>query len=124
MAKFWLVAASLFFYGWWNFTHLALLLVSMFFNYALGWWIFSRATEGRSTRIPLGLGVSANLLALGYFKYATFFREYRCFVWVGLGESLLLPLGVSFFTFTQIAYLCDSRFRKAGNGSVSDFFFS
>lgn len=111
--KAWLVAASLFFYSYWDATYLPLLLVSIFFNFAMG-SALAPNLDGMPVRFSrkLGLvgGVIANIALLGYFKYANFFVENINSIF-DIGYSLpkiLLPLGISFFTFTQIAYLVDS----------------
>lgn len=104
-SKLFLVAASLFFYSWWNVIYLPLILGSMFFNYAVG----SLLGRRRSKRI-LTLGIVGDVALLGYFKYADFFiKNYN---WVlGADTPLLhlaLPLAISYFTFQQIAFLVDS----------------
>jgi D-alanyl-lipoteichoic acid acyltransferase DltB (MBOAT superfamily) len=108
----WLVAASLFFYGWWNPVYLLLILASIFFNYSVGRYLSRPAGSGRGAgrRAALVLGVSANLGALAWFKYANFLLENINFT---LGSQLpggiiVLPLAISFFTFQQIAYLADA----------------
>lgn len=112
LAALWLAAASLFFYGWWNPKFVLLLLASVGFNYAMGYAIGHARSAAepskRSTRI-LVAAVTANLLLLGYFKYTNFFVNTANHIvgthW-GLAE-IVLPLGISFFTFTQIAFLVD-----------------
>ena len=109
-AQAWLTVASLFFYGWWNPSHLPLILASIAFNFAIAQWLRSGAR-----RAVLALGVTANLALLGVFKYADFFLANAARV-TGDAPPLLhiaLPLGISFFTFTQIAYLVDVYRRKA-----------
>lgn len=109
-AKLWLSVASLFFYGWWDSIYLALIIPSMAFNFLLGRQIGLRLSAGRSGQMLLVLGVTANLLLLGYFKYANFFVANANAV-LGTSwtlEKIILPLGISFFTFTQIAYLVDA----------------
>jgi D-alanyl-lipoteichoic acid acyltransferase DltB (MBOAT superfamily) len=112
IAATWLTAASLFFYGWWNPAYLGLLLASIFFNYSMGLLLAREAGRPAAARRPilLALGVGANLALLGYFKYANFFLDSANAVmgtsW-GAGE-IILPLGISFFTFTQIAFLVDA----------------
>ncbi len=112
IAATWLTAASLFFYGWWNPAYLGLLLASIFFNYSMGLLLAREAGRPAAARrqILLVLGVGANLALLGYFKYANFFLDSANAVmgtsW-GAGE-IILPLGISFFTFTQIAFLVDA----------------
>lgn len=108
----WLVCASLFFYGWWNPSFIWLLLGSIIMNYALGaaiTWEHDRFNHARKKAI-LCFAITANLLLLGYFKYYNFFLA----TLDELLESnhsvntIVLPLGISFFTFTQIAFLVDA----------------
>lgn len=112
-AAFWLIAASLLFYGWWNPRYVGLLLASIAVNYLIGRGI-ARAVAGNddgAAQRLLVLGVSVNLAALGYFKYSGFFVQNLESV-TGLSISFaatVLPLGISFFTFTQIAFLVDVR---------------
>jgi alginate O-acetyltransferase complex protein AlgI len=106
-----LLAASLVFYGYWDARYLALLLASIAVNY-----LISLAIARSKTRktILLIVGLSFNLLVLGWFKYAFFF--YSNFFWyfakLDLASRVVLPLGISFFTFEQIAYLVDVRRGK------------
>jgi D-alanyl-lipoteichoic acid acyltransferase DltB (MBOAT superfamily) len=104
----WLVAASLFFYGWWNPIYLWLVITSMLFNYAVG--IALSGQRSTQKKAVLVFGVTANLATLGYFKYANFFVE-NVNNLVGAHfhlDPIILPLGISFFTFQQIAYLVDA----------------
>ena len=66
----WLIAASLFFYGWWNPIYLGLLVGSALFNYAFGFVLLNRPSK-----LLLFLGIIGNLGALGYFKYGNFFVD-------------------------------------------------
>ena len=105
----WLVAASLFFYGWWNPAYLGLVLISMLFNYAVGVSLASQHRSVVKSQI-LTLGIACNLGLLGYYKYANFFVENLNKV-AGSDfnlETIILPLAISFFTFQQIAYLVDA----------------
>ncbi|MCI0501648.1 MAG: MBOAT family protein, partial [Epsilonproteobacteria bacterium] len=104
-AKGFLVFASLFFYSWWNIVYLPLILVSMLFNYFVGYSLGKKATKSILT-----IGIIGNVTLLGYFKYTDFFIEN--YNWV-LGTdtpllNLVLPLAISYFTFQQIAFLVDS----------------
>jgi alginate O-acetyltransferase complex protein AlgI len=103
----WLVVTSLFFYGWWNPAYLLLIVGSMGFNYAAGHVL---RTTPRRRGLLLTLGVAANLALLGYYKYAGFFVS-NVNALCGTGwavPAIVLPLGISFFTFQQISFLVDS----------------
>ncbi len=102
----WLVACSLFFYGWWNPSYLKLILASMFFNYIIGVMLSGK----NKSKFLLTTGVSANLALLGYYKYVDFFIENANLLF-GADYNLrhiVLPLAISFFTLQQIAFLVDS----------------
>lgn len=104
-AAIWLMLASLAFYAWWDPRYLPLLLVSALTNF-----LFGRALAARpGNRLLIFMGISFNLLLLGYFKYANFFVT-NAEALSGLQfemHRVILPLGISFFTFTQIAFLLD-----------------
>jgi alginate O-acetyltransferase complex protein AlgI len=122
-AKAWLVVASLVFYGWWNPVYVGLILASMMYNYSVGRYMGQRLRTGRPIGIVLFFGVGANLLLLGYFKYAGFFvntvNALAGTHW-DIGK-VLLPLGISFFTFTQIAYLVDVSWGVVCEYVLADF---
>ncbi len=111
LAALWLAVASLFFYGWWNPQFVLLLLSSILFNYAMGYAIGheKQKAAANTAKYIVTIAVAANLILLGYFKYSNFFiatlntlSGQHLEFW-----DLLLPLGISFFTFTQIAFLID-----------------
>ncbi|MCG6537305.1 MAG: MBOAT family protein, partial [Syntrophales bacterium LBB04] len=112
-SKLWLLLASLLFYGWWNPVYLPLIAGSILFNYIAGRLISRQRVAGRVSysRYLLVIGVLGNLALLGYFKYADFFisniNSIGLFALPLL--QIVLPLGISFFTFTQIAYLVDTE---------------
>ncbi|MFZ5448088.1 MAG: MBOAT family O-acyltransferase [Thermodesulfobacteriota bacterium] len=109
-AKTWLVLASLFFYGWWNPKYLPLIMGSILFNFAVGGFLV-KANNGTGVRkAALVVGVAGNIGLLSYFKYYDFFISNLNYA-TGSNVPLMhivLPLGISFFTFTQIAYLADT----------------
>jgi len=110
-AKGFLVFSSLFFYSWWNIAYLPIILSSMLFNYTLGNSLNENLSEVRvSKKVLLAIGIIANLLLLGYFKYMDFFINNFNALFDGNIPMLhlALPLAISFFTFQQIAYLVDS----------------
>jgi len=107
----WLAIASLFFYSWWNIANLPLMMGSIVFNYTIG-TLLAKGTMDRlfGKKTVLVFGIIVNLAFLGYYKYADFFIS-NVNAAFGTSYSLLhlvLPLGISFFTFTQIAYLVDT----------------
>lgn len=121
-SKLWLVGGSLFFYSFWNIYYLPLLLLSIFVNFLVGSALADapreRERESKSLRLLkrfsakqlLIFGVVFNIALLGYFKYTDFLLEN----FNGIFGSnvplphIVLPLGISFFTFTQIAFLVDA----------------
>lgn len=119
-ANLWIVAASLYFYAFWKLEYLPVLLLSMVVNYIIG-TLIAVDTQGRrivgSERLRRWLtvgGIVFNVLLLAYFKY-TFFIVTTLGEVTGTGWSIdpiLLPLGISFFTFQKIAFLVDSHRGK------------
>jgi alginate O-acetyltransferase complex protein AlgI len=112
----WLAFASITFYSYLAFDSLPILLLSILFNYYFAKLLTLRADENR--KIYLWVGVLINLTGLAYFKYANFFvSNINDLIWthsnVRIEElSIILPIGISFFTFTQIGYLVDCYFHK------------
>ena len=122
-AKLWLTLASVVFYGWWNPIYVILIFASMLFNFFLGRRLGITVRSGRSPGWLLFGGVSANLLLLGYYKYANFFvGNFDALFGTGWSVGkILLPLGISFFTFTQIAYLVDAARGVVCEYDLGDF---
>lgn len=117
-AVVWLLVASLAFYAHWMPTLAMLLLASIAINFSIGRSIAGRVGVGLSARSALVGGLFFNLGLLAYFKYANFLVD-NLSALVGtpwqLGE-IVLPVGISFYTFTQIAFLVDcfhGRVREA-----------
>lgn len=116
LAKVWLTCFSLWFYGYFNFSYLLIMVSSIILNYGIHRLIIqARKNENtdRGKKISKTImitGVTANLLLLFYFKYFDFFLENVNSIF---GSSIplkhiLLPLGISFFTFQQISFVADS----------------
>jgi alginate O-acetyltransferase complex protein AlgI len=107
-----LVFASILFYGWWNPIFLPVLGGLAWFNFTLARKITSNRHRERAdyVRLLLAFGVAVDLLVLGYFKYTNFFiRTANSFLGNNIPlQHILLPLGLSFFTFQKIAYLVDA----------------
>lgn len=118
LRKLFLLGASYLFYGWWDWRFVALLALSSFANY-----VFGRALGGLNNdglrRFVVGIAVIANLSVLGFFKYYGFFLESldEALVMLGLERDLpflevILPVGISFFTFQGISYVVDVYRRE------------
>lgn len=108
----WLALGSIVFYGYWVPEYIVLLLASIAFNYRFGETILRALQGGRGSRARtvLTTAIVANLALLAWFKYANFFVgniEAVSGLHIDL-PKIVLPIGISFFTFTQIAYLVDT----------------
>ncbi len=101
-----LVVASMAFYAYWDATFLLILMTSLAINFYIG----QRLSAHPSRRL-LAAGVAANILLLGYFKYTNFIvMNINAITGSGFPNlSIVLPLGISFFTFQKIAYLVDAH---------------
>jgi alginate O-acetyltransferase complex protein AlgI len=117
-AVWFLFAASVLFYGWANPKYIVLLLLSIAVNFVLGRAISH--SDDRRRRLLI-LGISLNLLALCYFKYANFISDNLALVtgFRPFTATVELPAGISFFTFTQIAYLADTYQQKPADYRLS-----
>ncbi|WP_346344780.1 hypothetical protein [Helicobacter kayseriensis] len=111
LSKIFLVAGSLFFYGYWNPSYVPILLSSLAINFLFAQKLVSLTLEGGGhKRFWLIGGIAFNLGLLVFFKYTDFLLEDINFVFdsqIPL-PSLALPLAISFFTFQQIAFLVDT----------------
>ena len=111
----WLLAASYFFYGWWNPLYLLLIVYSTFVDY--GCVAMMRRAGGagrRRARFWLATSVVNNLGLLGFYKYAGFVAHnlsellaYWQTGWVVEAPDVLLPVGISFYTFQSMSYTID-----------------
>lgn len=122
LSRWWLVAASLFFYGYWDYRYLTLIIFSIGINYFISWLI----VKVSSSKMILVLGVIFNLCLIGYYKYSAFVVQNinnltDCEFAI---HGIVLPLAISFYTFQQIAYLVDCyRGLQTGKGFVSYLLF-
>jgi D-alanyl-lipoteichoic acid acyltransferase DltB (MBOAT superfamily) len=105
----WLALASLAFYSVSNWQFVGLLLASVAFNYFIGWLLIEKQFGSTTRFAVLTVGVAGDLMVLGTFKYAGFFAaNINALFSTGLAVNILLPVGISFYTFTQIAFLVDA----------------
>lgn len=136
-AQLWLALASVFFYGYWNPKYVPLIMASIAFNYTMGRLLMRNApdpaAEGEKPQLTpaqikkrkalLTFAIIGNLLLLGYYKYADFFLSNLSALtgWQLPLLKLVLPLGISFFTFTQIAFLVDAYKGKAREYNIVNY---
>ncbi len=105
-----LLAASLVFYAQWSVAFALILLASIMANYWIGNLIIDSSSQPRRAWSILLAAIAGNLLALAYFKYSNFLIDIANTL-TGAGAShvsLLLPVGISFYTFVQIGYLVEA----------------
>lgn len=117
-AKIFLIAMSLWFYGYFNVSYLLIMLCSIAGNY-----FFHRMLSRRQSRMLVAAAVSANLGVLFYFKYFDFFLSTMN---AAFGTSvpmrnILLPLGISFFTFQQISFVADTYLGEVKECPLVDY---
>lgn len=114
IAKGWLVIASLYFYSYFHLSYLYLILTSIIINYFIGNKLNHKNLNGKERKTWMIVGVIFNLGLLGYFKYYDFFVENINTVFRANFTLLhvLLPLGISFFTFQQLSFIIDSYNEK------------
>ena len=113
-----IVAASLVFYGWWDWRFLGLLLLTAFSTFFSGWWM--GLAEERKQRKWILIGtVVLNIGILFFFKYYNFFVQAFVDAFSLMGKDVststlkvLLPVGISFYTFTALSYTIDVYQRK------------
>ncbi|PZR72397.1 MAG: hypothetical protein DLM73_13420 [Chthoniobacterales bacterium] len=116
--KLWLLVCSYFFYAAWNWKFLFLIMASSALDYFVG-TMLSRTDDPRARRGWLILSLCANLGAIAFFKYYNFFviSAAALLEWLGLPASLhtlniVIPVGVSFYTFHSMSYTIDVYRRK------------
>ena len=111
---YWLLGGSYFFYAWWDWRFLALMLFATASAYATGRALENYAKNDARRRRWLYGSLALDLAVLGYFKYANFFLDSLAPVFHALGWrvgalAIILPIGISFFTFEAMSYKIDVR---------------
>jgi D-alanyl-lipoteichoic acid acyltransferase DltB (MBOAT superfamily) len=120
-----LLVASYFFYGWWDWRFLSLLFLSTLVDYVIGISL-ERTTEPRRRKLWLFISVATNLGVLGFFKYYNFFIDSWAEMLRAFGFTpnlrtlnIILPVGISFYTFQTLSYTIDIYRNKTR--ATSDF---
>lgn len=106
LAKVFLIGMSLWFYGYYNISYLWILILSIALNYGVHVWML----KSKRKKAVLVTGLLVNVGILSYFKYFTFLIEVLNDITHAelVSPKIFLPLGISFFTFQQIAFLADT----------------
>jgi alginate O-acetyltransferase complex protein AlgI len=125
--KIFLLVASWIFYGWWDARFVVLLIASAMLNWGAARLILAVEARPHWRKLGLALGVAANLTILGFFKYYGFFMVQ---VEAGLHAlgwqrdlailQIVLPVGISFFTFQGMSYLIDIYRRQTAPAALLD----
>lgn len=118
MQNAFLVAASYFFYGWWDWRFLSLIFFSSLVDYTVGLGLKHQESKTRR-KLLLFTSIFVNIGFLGFFKYYNFFLDSFVDAFTFLGHpinpgmlSILLPVGISFYTFQTLSYTIDVYRRK------------
>ncbi|MGE8676167.1 MULTISPECIES: MBOAT family O-acyltransferase [Achromobacter] len=111
LAALWLCLTSLVFYGWWNPQFVVLLAGSIAFNYLISQLILHNTGRPKLQGMIVAFGVGADLVLLFHYKYFATLLNFLTDLGVTSTtmDDIILPLGISFFTFTQIGYLLDCK---------------
>jgi D-alanyl-lipoteichoic acid acyltransferase DltB (MBOAT superfamily) len=122
-----MLGASWFFYGAWNWRFVPLLAASVLWNQVFA-HVIARTGSSRLRAWVLGIAVAGNLGALGWFKYAGFLSDSGGSILRSAGldvtpplVDVALPVGISFFTFQALSYVIDVYRRKVRPASFLDF---
>jgi alginate O-acetyltransferase complex protein AlgI len=113
-----LLIASYYFYAAWDYRFVALLAASTLVDYTCG-LVLGRMTDQRQRRLVMWLSIGFNLAMLGFFKYFNFFADNLQALFAAMGWPLdfvtlrvLLPIGISFYTFVTMSYVIDVYRRE------------
>ena len=126
--NFWLIGASYVFYGWWDWRFLFLIYISTLVDYYCARGVFRASSPGKR-KLLLGASIATNLGILCFFKYFDFFVQSFAVVLQAMGFKasmplleIILPVGISFYTFQTMAYTIDVyRSKIKPCSSLPDF---
>lgn len=121
-AKLWIFGMSLWFYGYFNWKYLSLLIISILLNFCIS-KVIQKESKQSLRKLWMFIGIACNLGILFYFKYYDFFVENINHTFQASFElhHLLLPLGISFFTFQQLSYIIDCYKDKSISYCLLDY---
>lgn len=120
LIKYWLLSTSVFFYAFWGIIDFVIVACSLLLNYVIGQSLLTSSKA--SQRALFCVGILLNLGLIAYFKYANFLLQPLNYLVGPVNEiSVFLPLGISFYTFQQIAYLMDCRAGKNTRYNLLDY---
>lgn len=118
LRNFFLLVSSYIFYGWWDWRFLVLIFISSSLDYFLGLKIYHSKNESKR-KLFIAVTLVTNLGILGYFKYANFFIDSFVEILTAIGVQanytslrIILPVGISFYTFQTLSYTLDVYKRK------------
>jgi alginate O-acetyltransferase complex protein AlgI len=121
----WVIAASLFFYGWWRPLNVLIIAPSVLINFVLARLLQRLCKQGSrgAAQAVLLTGIALNVAFLGYFKYSNFFvgAVNDAFGTQMFLAHIILPLGISFITFQKIAFLIDVQARRVESFTLQDY---
>lgn len=113
-----IVIASCVFYGWWDWRFLSLILFSTLVDYLVGWGLAKQQNQNKRKAL-LWTSIIINLGFLGFFKYYNFFLDNFISAYTLFGKeingsslTIILPVGISFYTFQTLSYSIDVYKRK------------
>ncbi len=115
-----IILASYVFYAWWDWRFLILIISSTLVDYSVGQQIFKYRDQSKKSKYWLLLSVAFNIGMLGFFKYYNFFVDSFIDLFYSLGYSIkstwtlniILPVGISFYTFQTLSYSFDIYYKK------------
>lgn len=122
-AKVWLIACSLFFYGYFNLSYLWIIVLSILINYCIIFFFEKNTQDSWLKKFVFGFGLFFNIGLLFFYKYLDFVFETveSIFKTDSIHLGLILPLGISFFTFQQLSFLIDSYNGKVTTYNILDY---
>lgn len=114
LSKIWLILCSFYFYGYFNPSYLLIMIFSILVNFIIAKYMNKNKSLSFLNKMLLFLGITFNLVLLGYFKYYDFFINNinHMFKTNLTLLNIVLPLGISFFTFQQLSFIIDSYHQK------------